>query len=317
MKFKFHKIIRYGILFPLDLLRSFPFLISCFFLPTTNPILLAKRLLILFLYKKPTEERVNQLSEILKKSNGCNWKCVLSFFMFPESIETRIFQGWNNLLSHHHARCFLVQNHLPSAKIIIDLGGSGAGVPGGGLLHMGYPHKPEKIVIVDLPPDVQFWKHTPPLPGAHPFVGTEVLYNYDGMSNLSAFEDKSIDLVWSGQSIEHVPQDVARKTMQEVFRVLKPGGFFCLDTPNRRVTKILARVGYVHPEHFYEYEPQELADICCEYGFVMQELKSVSPVPFSKNINYFCKFEVKANVEIGNDFENGYSFYLKLMKPLK
>ena len=230
-------------------------------------------------------------------------------------MEKKIFQGWNNLLSHHDARCLLVKNYLPACEYIIDLGGSGGGVPGGGLLCMGYPHAPKKIAIVDLPPHEQFWKHEPPQPEAHPYVGTEVHYVYDGMDNLSAFENDSQDLVWSGQSIEHVPMLVARKTIQEAFRVLKPGGWFCLDTPNRKLTKILSRVGYVHPEHFYEYEPNELLKIFETYGFKVKEMKSVSPMPFSLKIKHFCKLEIKCNVEIGDNPENGYSFYLKLMKP--
>jgi hypothetical protein len=194
MKFKLLKSIRYGILFPIDLVRSIPFLLFCLFFPSRDPKRLAKRLLILFLFRKPTDLRLGQLSEILTVSGCCNWKSVFSFFMLPERLETKVFKGWNNLLSHHDARCLLVRDHLPAARCIVDLGGSGGGVPGGGLLFMGYPHRPEKVFVVDLPPQSQFWKHQAPLPGAHPYAGTHVYYVYDGMDNLGA-RGSSIEMV--------------------------------------------------------------------------------------------------------------------------
>ena len=86
MKFKFYKIIRYGFLFPLDVIRSLPFLMLCLFFPTCDSFVLAKRLLILFLYKKPTSNRLSSLSRILMTTNYCNWKCIFSFFMFPELV---------------------------------------------------------------------------------------------------------------------------------------------------------------------------------------------------------------------------------------
>jgi hypothetical protein len=45
------------------------------------------------------------------------------------------------------------------------------------------------------------------------------------------------------------------------FRVLKKGGAFCLDTPNRIVTKIHAKtadIEFIHPEHQIEYYPEDL-----------------------------------------------------------
>jgi SAM-dependent methyltransferase len=55
-------------------------------------------------------------------------------------------------------------------------------------------------------------------------------------TQLDAFADGTFDLVWSGQSIEHVSREAAERMVREAFRVLVPKGRFCLDTPIRAVT---------------------------------------------------------------------------------
>jgi len=45
------------------------------------------------------------------------------------------------------------------------------------------------------------------------------------------------------------------------WRCSEPGGFFCLDTPNRRLTEIQAGPGrMLHPEHKKEYLPHEFLE---------------------------------------------------------
>ena len=52
---------------------------------------------------------------------------------------------------------------------------------------------------------------------------------YDDMTS-SAFQDASFDCVVSIEVLEHVPRD--RDFLQEVHRVLRPGGVFLMTTPN-------------------------------------------------------------------------------------
>ena len=54
---------------------------------------------------------------------------------------------------HHEARQYWIQQMLPSAKAILDLGGGSAFNMDGALLEMGYSKNPEKITIIDFPPD--------------------------------------------------------------------------------------------------------------------------------------------------------------------
>ena len=67
------------------------------------------------------------------------------------------------------------------------------------------------------------------------------------------FEDNSIDFVVTFQVIEHIKDD--EKFVQEIHRVLKPGGKLIITTPN--ILMSLSR----NPWHIREYNPTEMKDI--------------------------------------------------------
>jgi ubiquinone/menaquinone biosynthesis C-methylase UbiE len=76
--------------------------------------------------------------------------------------------------------------------------------------------------------------------------------NYNNFVNSDAhnlpFQDESFDAVVSFETIEHVYD--GRNFLSQMFRVLRPGGFFICSTPNIRYT--------AHPlYHVKEYEPEE------------------------------------------------------------
>lgn len=48
-----------------------------------------------------------------------------------------------------------------------------------------------------------------------------------------SFPDSAFGMVYSGQVIEHVPPDGQRMMLREAFRVLRPGGKFLINSPNR------------------------------------------------------------------------------------
>ena len=52
------------------------------------------------------------------------------------------------------------------------------------------------------------------------------------MVDLGRYGDGAFDMVYSGQTIEHVTEADGDTVVREAFRVLAPGGWFCLDTPN-------------------------------------------------------------------------------------
>ena len=167
----------------------------------------------------------------------------------------------------HSARIRMVQNLLPQGDVILDLGGANSP-----LYEMGYTHNFKKLTLVDLPPDERhdYYKDVA-IDDECPYG--EVVIRYTDMTTLEGVEDESVDFVWSGQSIEHVPVEAGARMCREAFRVLKKGGTFCLDTPNRILTEIHTRSsggGYIHPEHFIEYYPKDLKLLLEKAGFTIE-----------------------------------------------
>lgn len=317
----FIKLFRYGVLFPLDGLRAVPAFLAALVLAPLRLWLAQERAAMmttwvvtrLFAWRRLGVADAAALTAIVGKARVGIVRAVLGFFQWPASSERRVL-GFSANAAHHRARLELVRTALPAGRVVLDLGGSCGGIPEGGLLHMGYPHGPEKVVVVDIPPDIQFWKHAAP-PAELRHGPTTVCYQYTGMNDLSAFADGSIDGAWGGQCIEHVPRAVAQRTMAEVLRVLRPGGWFCLDTPNRALTRLLVRVGYIHPEHFAEYFPAELAALLQENGFEVRRRLAVSALPVSRRLGRFWKHEVAHGALLGADPDDGFSFFIEARKP--
>src|SRR5262249_22238608 len=151
---------------------------------------------------------------------------------------------------------------LPAADQIVDLGGSAAGRPEGALLLMGYPHRFQRLSIVEPPREQRHAMYADHCGEYNQIIQTAqgpVCYVYKSMIDLSDFTNASVDLVYSGESIEHVTQAEAKQTIREAFRVLKRGGHFCLDTPNRTITRLQHPNEFINPDHKHEYTHQELS----------------------------------------------------------
>ena len=69
----------------------------------------------------------------------------------------------------------------------------------------------------------------------------------------SEFKENSFDTIVSFQVIEHIQED--KLFLQEIYRMLKPGGKAIISTPN--ITHTLSR----NPWHIREYKPQELINL--------------------------------------------------------
>jgi predicted SAM-dependent methyltransferase len=94
-----------------------------------------------------------------------------------------------------------------------------------------------------------------------------VEYLYTSMTDLSAFADNSVDLVNSGQSIEHITEEDADIVLRECMRILRPGGHLCIDTPNGESTR-LQQAEFVDPDHKVEYSHGALLSKIEDAGFV-------------------------------------------------
>jgi SAM-dependent methyltransferase len=248
------------------------------------------------------------------------WQVVGCFIRSPEfHYMWEVLSGGDTLhMKLHKARCDLVKL-LPPADDVLDLGGANADTVEGSLLAMGYPHLAKTITIVDLPPAERFaqiasyaqeqedaWMSTA--------RGTKIRYLYRSMSNLDDIASESVDLIWSGQTIEHVEKQEAIHVLQEGHRILRLGGYFCLDTPNARLCRMMTPNGFIFPEHKHEYYFEELVAEVRKAGFSVVETKGIGPMPRTLHTRRFDALELYRNTFVCDDAEAAYFFYLKCLK---
>jgi SAM-dependent methyltransferase len=232
----------------------------------------------------------------------------------PEFETRRAFTARTFGSSIHVGRCRFIRA-LPAAQRIVDLGGTNLGDRRGALVSLGYPYSFESLVIVDLPSDE---RHALYRSGEiEDIVPTEkgpVRYHYHSMVDLSEFRDDSVDLVYSGQSIEHVPPSEGAVVMKEVNRILRPGGHFALDTPNSRITR-LQQDAFIDPDHKVEYTWPELAALLSAAGFVMDWKKGLNYAGESVAAGEFDVSEVAGNCGLFDAIEDCYIMAVVARKP--
>jgi SAM-dependent methyltransferase len=211
----------------------------------------------------------------------------------------------------HCARIKLIANYLPRADVIVDLGGAGSP-----LYQLGYPHPFKKMTIVDLPSDerdVQYREIaiTPDIA----IDDGEISVRYGSMVDLDDFADGSVDLVWSGQSIEHVDRDDGAKMCRNVFRILKNGGSFCLDTPNRYITELHTKPvggGFINPDHKVEYYTEELSSLLKHAGFNIRSSLGLCHMPSAKESFFYSDFIL--GEPVSSDVKRSYVQYYHCTK---
>ena len=183
---------------------------------------------------------------------------------------------------------------------------------------MGYPHRPEEVCIVDLPPQQRLGVAGDAAPIGDSVLsgGIRVRYLYGSMADLTPFDDGSVDLVWSGESIEHVTEADAEKVVREAYRILRPGGAFCLDTPNAALTRIQSPDELIHPEHKKEYRVGEIRDLLIGAGFEVVKEKGICPMPDSLRNGVFSLKELISKRGLSDAPEEGYMFFMYGVKPL-
>ena len=177
--------------------------------------------------------------------------------------------------SLHYGRGVFIRS-LPRARRILDIGGVALGVPYGALVLMGYPYKFQEIVIVDLPSEDRHELYQDGQTQTTVDVaGGKVSYRYHSMTDLSSYPSASFDMVYSGESIEHITRAEAELVLAEARRVLRPGGVLALDTPNANLTR-LQQDAFIDPDHKYEYRHREMAAMLRGNGFVIERAMGIN-----------------------------------------
>jgi SAM-dependent methyltransferase len=219
------------------------------------------------------------------------------------------------LLSMHVSRSEFVAG-LPRASRILDLGGTHQGMADGALVHMGYPYRFARLVVVDLPVEQRHEIYQKGSKGAT--VQSElgpVEFAFHSMVDLSPYADASFDLVYSGQSIEHVSESEGAMVMREVFRVLAPGGYFCLDTPNGPVWR-LRSAELMNDDHKIEYGARQLEAMLAAHGFEVAEAKGLNLMQYGVASGTFDEREASAHPGVFAAIEDCLLLAVVARKPL-
>ena len=139
----------------------------------------------------------------------------------------------------------------------------------------------------------------------------EVCYHFSSMADLSAIADQSVDLVFSGESIEHVTRTEVDNVLREVRRILNPDGSFCFDTPNRAVTKIQLPNAFINPDHKHEYTHEEMIELLASHRFTIVDAKGICWMPKATTAADFDFAEMIANAGLFDDIRNCYLLYYR------
>jgi predicted SAM-dependent methyltransferase len=220
----------------------------------------------------------------------------------------------NPLVSLHVSRSQFIRS-LPRARRILDLGGASQNDPNGALIALSYPYRFEELVIIDLPFDDrhELYSHGERVTHVDSPSGP-VRYLYQSMTDFSAFDDGTFDLVYSGQTIEHVTPEECDVVLRGVQRVLRPGGWFAVDTPNGPVCR-LHQPEFINPDHQVEYSHAEFTARLVGAGLEIVGAWGLDWVGESVRTGAFSEDELRENVGVFHEIEECYLLAYLCRKP--
>jgi SAM-dependent methyltransferase len=212
----------------------------------------------------------------------------------------------------HRARMLWVQQ-LPPANTILDIGGSSPNVPEGALIEMGYPHRPEKLIIFDKPPHEQYWG-TPNYSQANtlvrPWGQVQYMHGYaEDILNNDELRYQKFDMIYMGQVVEHIFEDKLPTVLNWIKEHLAEGGKFIFDTPNRLITRFeTGEDRYIDPDHKREYTPKEFAALLSATGFTVNQQWAILDMPNVVSSGTYGIKDFYSGEPLSTTSDNGYCF---------
>jgi hypothetical protein len=92
------------------------------------------------------------------------------------------------------------------------------------------------------------------------------------VGDMSAVEDESVDMVFSGANIEHLLAPDVEGFLLESNRVLRSDGWLVMDSSNRTVTSPMR---WVQPDHIIEFTVSEARELVELSGFTVTSIRGI------------------------------------------
>jgi SAM-dependent methyltransferase len=160
----------------------------------------------------------------------------------------------------HQARTFALADMPAHFDTVLSVGANGLWYFE--WFEKAYGHVPRHIGVEAYTP------RPPVLPDNVEWVEADVA----GPEGVAAIGSGSVDLVFSGQNIEHLWPDQVEAFLIESNRVLRTGGWLVLDSPNRDIT---AAYRWSMSEHTIELTPDEAQVFLTLAGFEVKTVKGL------------------------------------------
>lgn len=95
----------------------------------------------------------------------------------------------------------------------------------------------------------------------------------------SGIADGSVGSILAMHVVEHLPVDALFALYREAARVLKAGGLLMIETPNAESILVSASEFWRDPTHLAPRHPASLTLLGREYGFAIDDVRAVHPLP--------------------------------------
>jgi SAM-dependent methyltransferase len=249
------------------------------------------------------------------KSGSFNYKDLIDTLIQSPEYIMHYRTPFNSVL--HQVRVKWVSS-LPHFSKILDIGGSSPNISLGAMIELGYPHRPQKLIIFDLPPEKQYWgKPKYEQQESFSFAWGEIYYIYgyaEQIQNSNVLKKERFDCIFMGQTIEHVEKQGFENLLIWILDHLADEGRFIFDTPNRQLTSIQSPYSWIDKDHKYEYTPSELEGLLNKYGFNVTRKWGFLHMPETLKNQVFNPLEVYETERINDRPDESYCFGFECCK---
>jgi SAM-dependent methyltransferase len=201
---------------------------------------------------------------------------------------------------------------LEKFDTIFDIGGSSPNIEEGAMIELSYPHRAKSITIFDLPEEEQYWgKPKFPQDRDYNFEWGTLKYEHGRVETIDSYAnlvDIKYDMVFMGQTIEHIYPDKLPIVLRWISGHLKTNGKFIFDTPNRIITKVQTPEKWIDEDHKHEYTPSEMESLLNRCGLKVTKKTGIVDMPDTLSSGCFNPLEVYDTELINNSPDSSYLF---------